>query len=75
MSSREEPNWLPSVKWAEKGEAHVGTRGDLTLPQVPRTARNHQPQNTAWPWGWTFLLTSQKPEKKDEEDIPSHDEE
>ena len=22
----------------------MGTRGDLTLPQVPGTARNHQPQ-------------------------------
>ena len=34
---------------------------------VPGTARNHQPQNPAWPWGQLFFLTSQKP-KKDEED-------
>ena len=24
--------------------------------------------NLAWHWGWPFLLTSQKPERKDEED-------
>ena len=23
--------------------------------------------NPTWPWGWTFLLTSPKPEKKDED--------
>ena len=42
MGRREEHNWLLSVKGAEQGEAHVwvGTRGDLTLPQVPGTARN-----------------------------------
>ena len=42
----------------------MGTRGDLTLPQVAGTARNHQPQNRAWPWGFT----SQKPETKDKEE-------
>ena len=41
----------------------MGTRGDLTFPQGPGTAPgNHQPQIQL-----TFLLTSQKPEKKDEE--------
>ena len=67
--SRRGAQLAPSSKGGRtRGGTHVGTRGDLTLPHVPRTARNHQSQNPAWPGGWTFLLTSRKPEKKDEED-------
>ena len=67
--SRRGAQLTPSSKGGRtRGGTHVGTRGDLMLPHVPRTARNHQPQNPARPGGWTFLLTSRKPEKKDEED-------
>ena len=45
----------------------MGTREDPTLPQVPRCSESLR-SSPAWLWGWTFLLTSQKPERKDEED-------
>ena len=44
----------------------MGTREDPTLPQVPRCSESLR-SSPAWLWGWTFLLTSQKPERKDED--------
>ena len=48
VGSREELNRLISVKGAGQEEAHVWDQEEHT---VPGTARNHQPQNPAWPWG------------------------
>ena len=68
MSSREEPQSLLSVKGEEQGNVHVWEQ-EMTLSS--KSAWNFSESkrsNPAWPWGWTCLLNSQKPKKKDEED-------
>ena len=45
--------------------------GNKRRPDSSTSAQNCSESpcsNPTWPWGWTFLLTSQKPERKDEED-------
>ena len=65
MDSSEEPNKLLSVKGAEQGNALVWEQEENWLfhkcPELRWITRSNQP------WGWTFLLTSQKPERKDED--------
>ena len=43
----------------------MGTRETRLFHKCPELLRI---PTFAWPWGWTFLLTSQKPKRKDEED-------
>ena len=59
--------------FSEGGRTRGGTRvgGNKRRPDSSTGARNCSESpcsNPAWPWGWTFLLTSQKPDRKDEED-------
>ena len=67
MGRREEPNWLLSVKGAGQGEAHVWEQEETWLFHSARNCSEYPRSNLAWPRGWTFLLTSQKPERKDED--------
>ena len=79
MGRREEPNWLLSVKGAGQGEAHVWEQEETWLFHSARNCSEYPRSNLAWPRGWTFLLTSQKPERKDEDRqtflFPNHEEE
>ena len=72
MGSREEPNWLLSVKGQDNGTHGCGNKGDLTLPQGPRNWCKESPalNPPAWPWAGLFVPPhSQNPKKKDEDDI------
>ena len=80
MSSSQEANWLLSVKRAKQGDAHVWEQEETWLfhkcPELLRITMfkscaekkiKIKKINPAQTWGWTFLIISQKPEKKDED--------
>ena len=65
----EEKSPIGSFQWRgkDKGRHTCGNK----RPDSSTSARNCSESplsNPAWTWGWTFLITSQKPERKDEED-------
>ena len=68
MSSRESPRGSFQWRGQNKGRHMCGNKRRPDSSTSAQNCSESPHSNPTWPWGWTFLLTSQKPKRKDEED-------